>query len=113
MPTLQPWRVTINAKPEDVWPYVGNLEKQADWSPKPYSVEWLSGEPNRVGSRFRSTGWLPQDKNHRMEGEVTISEGPNRFEVKTSDASGEFTNTYVLTARSDGTTLVEKTLVVP
>ena len=41
--------VTIDAKPEVVWPWVADLSKHADWSPKPYRIEWLEGEPNAVG----------------------------------------------------------------
>ena len=47
--------VTIDAKPEVV--AVGRRSsKHADWSPKPYRIEWLEGEPNAVGSRFHSAG---------------------------------------------------------
>ena len=60
------YTVTINAAPEKVWPLVADLDRHGDWSPKPYKVEWESGQPNAVGSTFKSTGWLPQDKNHEM-----------------------------------------------
>ncbi len=110
---LPEWRVVINAKPDDVWAFVGDLNRHHEWSPKPYKVEWLSGEPNAVGSTFRSTGYLPQDKAHMMEGRVTVSEAPARFEVKTSDRAGECTNTYVLTAQGEGRTLVEKSVDLP
>jgi hypothetical protein len=36
--------VTIDAKPEVVWPWVADLSKHVDWSPKPYRIEWLEGE---------------------------------------------------------------------
>lgn len=104
------WKVTINAKPGDVWPYVANLDRHAEWSPKSYSVEWVSGEPNAVGSTFRSTGYLPQDKNHVMEGRVTASDAPARFEVRSSDSGGEAINTFVLTPQGEGQTIVERTV---
>lgn len=77
------FHVTINATPEQVWPLVGDLGRMGEWSPKPYKVEWLSGEPNAVGSTFRSTGWLPQDKEHSMEGTVKVNEPMKTFEVTT------------------------------
>jgi hypothetical protein len=43
--------VMIDAPPERIWPWVADLDKHGAWSPKPYSVEWLEGEPNAVGSR--------------------------------------------------------------
>ena len=58
--------VTIDAPPERVWPWVADLGKHAAFSPKPYSVEWIEGEPNAVGSRYRSVGEIPTDKRARM-----------------------------------------------
>jgi uncharacterized protein YndB with AHSA1/START domain len=107
------WKVVIDAKPGDVWAYVANLDRHAEWSPKPYGVEWLSGEPNAVGSTFRSTGWLPQDKEHAMEGRVTVNEPTTRFEVRSSDKGGEVTNTFVLTPQGEGRTLVERIVEWP
>ncbi len=107
------WKVTINARPEDVWPWVADLGRHADWSPKPYRVEWLLGEPNAVGSTFRSVGWLPQDKQHAMEGRVTVNEPFTKFEVKSSDSAGEVTNTFSLAPRGDTTTEVTRTMDLP
>lgn len=112
MPASPTWTVTINAPPEDVWPWVGNLEKHADWSPKPYSVEWLSGEPNAVGSTFRSIGWVPNDKAHSMEGRVSVSEPQKVFEVVSHDDKQQWTNRYEL-APSGTQTTVTKTMAGP
>jgi uncharacterized protein YndB with AHSA1/START domain len=106
------WTVTIDAPPEKVWPWVADLSKHAEWSPKPYRVEWLSGDANAVGSRFRSHGWLPQDKDHAMEGAVTVSEPRSRFEVVATDPSGEWRNRYELSPEGSGTR-VTKTMVGP
>jgi uncharacterized protein YndB with AHSA1/START domain len=102
------WKVEIKATPEKVWPHVGDLQKHADWSPKSYRAEWLSGAPNAVGSRFESFGWLPGKADNRMEGEVTESDAPKRFAVRSKDdKNATFVNTFVLTADGD-TTTVEK-----
>jgi uncharacterized protein YndB with AHSA1/START domain len=102
------WKVEIKATPEKIWPLVGDVQKHADWSPKNYRAEWLSGAPNAVGSRFESFGWLPGKAENRMEGEVTENEAPRRYAVKTmDDKNATFVNTFVLTANGD-TTTVEK-----
>ena len=51
------YTVTIDATPDQVWPLVGDLDREGEWSPKPYRVEWQSGKPNAVGSTFRLFGW--------------------------------------------------------
>jgi uncharacterized protein YndB with AHSA1/START domain len=106
------WTVTINATPEQVWPLVADLNRMHEWSPKPYKVEWLSGEPNAVGSTFRSTGWLPQDKQHSMEGSITVNDPMNTFEVVTHDAKEEWTNRYDVKGSGSQTT-VTKTMAGP
>ena len=106
------WTVTIDAAPEKVWSLVGDLARHADWSPKPYRVEWLSGEPNVVGSTFRSVGWLPNDKDHEMEGRVSASEPSKLFEVVSHDAKEEWTNRFELTP-SGSQTAVTKTMTGP
>jgi uncharacterized protein YndB with AHSA1/START domain len=115
MPDAPTWTVTINAPVEKVWPLVADLSRHSEWSPRPYRMEWTSGEPNVVGSSFRSVGWLPNDKNHKMEGKVAVNEPMTRFEVVSSDdgtSATEWTNRYDLT--SDGkTTTVTKTMSGP
>jgi hypothetical protein len=70
------------------------------------------GEPNAVGSTFRSTGWLPQDKEHSMEGKVNVNERMKTFEVTTHDENQEWTNRYELTPNGSQTT-VTKTAIGP
>jgi len=106
------WSVTINATPEKIWPYISDLNRHGEWSPKPFAIEWISGEPNAVGSTFRSTGALPQDKNHAMEGTVLSSDAPKRFSVKSHDKGGEFVNTLELTPQGERTS-VTRTVEFP
>ena len=113
MTTRGVFPVTIQAPPETVWPWVGQLEKHVEWSTKPYKVEWVSGEPNAVGSRYRSVGWVPGDKNHVNEGEITESIPNELFVLRADDEQGPFENTYTLRPVSGGGTEVTFRLVFP
>jgi uncharacterized protein YndB with AHSA1/START domain len=95
--------VTIQAPPSVVWPWIGQLEKHVEWSTKSYSVEWISGEPNAVGSRYRSVGWVPGDKQHVNEGVITEVVPNERFVLRADDVEGPFENTYTLRPVGDGT----------
>lgn len=108
------WTVQIKASPDKVWAYVGDLTKHADWSPRTYRANWLSGAPDAVGSKFESFGWVPGKPENRMEGEVTESDAPRRYAVRSSgEKPGEtWINTFVLTSAGD-TTTVEKIQVGP
>jgi uncharacterized protein YndB with AHSA1/START domain len=105
-------RATIQAPPEVVWPWIAHLDKHAEYSPKPYRVELVSGEPGAVGSRYTSVGAIPGDKNHENTVEVTESVPHSRFALRAEDSLGAFTSTYDLRP-VDGGTEVTFTLVFP
>lgn len=95
--------VTIAAAPEAVWPWISQLDRHAQWSPKPYRVELVAGEPGAVGSRYRSVGAVPGDKDHANEVEIVEVLPPMRFALRADDENGSFDNTYDLRAQGDGT----------
>jgi len=88
--------VTIDAPVDRVWPWVADLGKHAEWSPKDYTVEWLEGEPNAIGSRYRSVGWVPFDKRHVNEGEIVENQARERFAFRAQDKDGSYANTFTL-----------------
>ena len=100
--------VTIDAKPEVVWLWVADLSKHVDWSPKPYRIEWLEGEPNAAGSRFHSIGVIPGDKHHENEGRITENRPTTRFAFRSSDPQGEYAHTYDLTPNGEGTAVTHR-----
>jgi uncharacterized protein YndB with AHSA1/START domain len=96
--------VTILAPPESVWPWVADITTHGEWSPKPYRVELVSGEPNAVGSHYRSVGWVPpNDGNHENDVEITQVVPMTRFALDATDSSGTFSNTFDLTSVDGGT----------
>jgi len=97
---------TIQAPPEKVWPWIADLSRHVEWAPHDYSIEWIEGEPNAVGSRYRSVGWVPGDKHHENVGTITENTPPTRFALKADDKEGEFQTSYTLTPTADGTEVV-------
>ncbi len=104
--------VTIDAPPETVWPWVGNIDKHADWSPKPYQATLVSGIADTVGSRYRSVGWIPGDRNHANDVEITEVVPLERFALAAADPMGIFESTYTL-RRTGSRTEVTFQLVFP
>jgi uncharacterized protein YndB with AHSA1/START domain len=112
MTTQGSFPITIQATPDDVWRWVGDLSKHPEWSPHPYTVECVSGEANQVGSRYHSVGWVPGDKNHSNDVEITEAVPGSRLVLRADDAQGSFTNTYTLRP-VDSSTEVTFDLVFP
>jgi uncharacterized protein YndB with AHSA1/START domain len=103
----------IQAPLPTVWRLVSDLDTHSSWSPRTYTVEWISGEPNQVGSKFRSVGWIPGDKQHVNKGEITERVEPKRFALKSDDSGGWFINEFDLTPVGDGATQVSFTITFP
>jgi uncharacterized protein YndB with AHSA1/START domain len=108
VPPKGDFHVTVDAPPEVVWPWIASLERHVEWSPKPYKVEWISGEPNAIGSRYRSTGSIPMDKHHVNEGEITERVDQRRFALRADDPQGPFRNTYELRPVDGGTDVMHR-----
>jgi uncharacterized protein YndB with AHSA1/START domain len=96
-------KIAIDAPPEQVWPWIAQIEKHAEWSPKPYKVELVSGAPDAVGSTYRSVGWVPNEKEHKMDVHLTEVVPFERFALSADDEQGTFTNTYDLRKTDRGT----------
>jgi uncharacterized protein YndB with AHSA1/START domain len=97
MTTQDTVSITIKAPPEAVWPWVSDITRHSEWSPKPYRVELVSGEMNAVGSRYRSVGWVPpNDGNHSNDVEITEVVPMTRFALNATDDSGTFASTFDL-----------------
>jgi uncharacterized protein YndB with AHSA1/START domain len=95
--------ILIDAPPEAVWPWIAEIERHAEWSPKKYQVELVSGEANAVGSKYRSVGWVPGEKEHVMEVVLTEVIPEKRFALSADDEQGTFTSTYDLRRTGQGT----------
>ena len=94
----------INAPIDTVWPWVSDITKHPQWSPKPYSVELVSGVSGAVGSKYRSTGFVPPaDKNHQNEVVLTEVVPKSKVVFTAHDANGYFLNSYKLESVGSGT----------
>ncbi|HUR13953.1 MAG TPA: SRPBCC family protein [Mycobacteriales bacterium] len=112
MTTQGTYTVTIDAPPEQVWPFIADVSKHSEWSPKAFSAELVSGETGKVGSRYRSRGWVPGEKEHANEVEIVESVPFERLALRSEDKMGAFNNSYTLRASGTGTE-VSHTLVFP
>ena len=94
----------INAPIDAVWPWVSDITKHAQWSPKHYSVELVSGVNGEVGSKYRSTGFVPPaNKNHQNDVELTELVPKSKVVFTAHDDNGYFLNTFKLESVGQGT----------
>jgi uncharacterized protein YndB with AHSA1/START domain len=103
--------VTIAKPPEQVFAYLSDVTKHAEWSPKPFRIENLSG-PAGKGTTFTSYGTIPGDKNHRNDVEITEYDPPSRFALRSAEKDQYFDNTFEISAEGAGSKVV-RTMDMP
>jgi uncharacterized protein YndB with AHSA1/START domain len=103
--------VVVQRKPEEVFAYLADVRRHAEWSPKAYRVDGLDG-PVGLGTRFTSYGWVPKDAEHRNDVEVTLFEPPSRLRFTAHERGEDDLSTYVLTRQGDATK-VDKLIDMP
>jgi carbon monoxide dehydrogenase subunit G len=96
--------IVINRPQQEVFDYITDPAKGAEWQSGVSSGVWTSDDPPGVGSTFRSSARF---LGRKMDSELEITEWdpPNRvsFKVASGPVPAEFTNT--LEAQGDGTLL--------
>ena len=100
--------VQVDRPQQQVFDYIADISRHAEWSPKPYRVEDVKEVPGRVGTTFTSFGWIPGDKEHRNDCEVTASNPPDTFVITSRERGEEFINTFQLTPQNGGTKVVRE-----
>ena len=103
--------VVVEKPPQEVFDYLIQIARHGEWSPKPWSVEADPG-PLSLGTTWRSHGWVPGDKDHLNEAEVTEFTPPSRISWAATEKEGLFVSTYVLTSEGSGTR-VDRTFEFP
>jgi carbon monoxide dehydrogenase subunit G len=96
--------ILINRPQQEVFDYITDPAKSAEWQSGVSSGGWTSDDPPGVGSTFRSSArFLGRKIDSELE--VTEWDPPNRvsFKIASGPVPAEFTNT--LEAQGDGTLL--------
>jgi uncharacterized protein YndB with AHSA1/START domain len=94
----------IDAPAEAVWPWIVDMNKHSQWSPKPFFAELTSGTNGTVGSTYATVGHVPPaDKNHKNHVEITQVVPNSKFVFRAHDENGYFINTFTLRSVGSGT----------
>jgi uncharacterized protein YndB with AHSA1/START domain len=94
--------VTIAKPAEEVFAYLADVTRHGEWSPKAYRAEDVSG-PVAQGTTFTSYGWVPGDKEHRNDVEVTAYDPPRAIAFTSREKDEQFISTFTLTPEAAGT----------
>lgn len=103
------YRISIDAKPEDVYAYVADLTKHGEWSEN-LKVESVSGGAVGVGSEYRSTGRM---MGREIENHVRVVEyePPTRFSFTADDGKTEFRQEFTFSSGNGGALLERRVSV--
>jgi len=100
--------ISIEAPPEQVFPFVGDLLQHPDWATDQMKMEAISSGSTSVGSQYRSTTNFMR-MTILAELHVVEYQPPTRFAFTVNDRTGQYTNEFVLRSQP-GRTLVERSI---
>ena len=101
----------VNRPPEDVFAYLADVSKHAEWSPKAYRVEGLDG-PVRLGHDVHVVRLGPEGRRPSQRRRGHGVRRARTIEFTGREKGEDFLNTYVLTAQGSGTR-IDRTLDFP
>jgi uncharacterized protein YndB with AHSA1/START domain len=104
--------VTIAKPIDEVFAYISDVAKHAEWSPTAFRVDEVSDPSFATGTTFASFGVARQGEDHRNEVTVTANEPSTRFTLTSVDDGETYINDFQL-SEADGGTVVEKHLDFP
>ncbi len=97
------YRISINAKPEDVYAYVADITRHGEWSEN-VKVEAVSDGPIGVDSTYRSTGRMMR-KEFQNDIRVTVYEPSTHLSFIAGDGKNEFLQEFTFSSSDEGTLL--------
>ncbi|MEX2459295.1 MAG: SRPBCC family protein [Actinomycetota bacterium] len=102
--------VVVPGEAKDVFAYIADLPRHAEWSPTPLRVEPETAGPVHVGSRFRGVG---ETRGEAVEStiEVTEVDPPRRLVFVATSPSTVFRHEFTVTPAGEGSR-VERRLVL-
>lgn len=101
--------VAVDRAPEQVFAYLADVSRHGQWSPKRLRIADLPADGELVvGTTFTSYGHLPGRPEHRNDVRVTELDPPRRLVLESTDASGTYRSTFVVTPRGSGSTVLRE-----
>ena len=92
----------IDRPREEVFAFLVDFDRAAEWAPEITRVEMLTGGPLRVGSRYREMRWTSKGESH-IDMEVTAFDPPGRYSAAFDAGGYHATFNYMFTPDGDGT----------
>ena len=100
--------IFINAPPEKVFPWVGDLLRHPEWATDKMKMQAISSGSISIGSRYRSTT--------NFKGTIVVADlqvveyqPPTRFAFTVNDRTGRYSHKFALHSQQGGT-LVERSI---
>ena len=99
--------IFINATPEQIFPFVGDLPRHREWTTDQMEFEILTTGAICEGSQYRSSAHF---KGMIVTAELKVKEylPPERFVFTAEDRTGHYEHIFTLKPQGDGTLVVRE-----
>lgn len=100
--SVRSWTVEVPVSPEVAFAYIADVQRHAEWSPKPYWIDPPPPLPLSVGSTFTSHGRIPGDKDHTNVVEVVDIDPPHSLTLASTERGERYVHRFDIVATASG-----------
>lgn len=102
--------ILINRSVDKVYRYVANISRHAEWAANPLEINHTAGPESGEGAIYESVIHHPGGIAGAFQGKIQIlhEEPPYRFVYETSDTTGQYRWSFLLSAEGKGCRLIHR-----
>jgi uncharacterized protein YndB with AHSA1/START domain len=100
--SVKAWSIEVPVSAEVAFAYLADVNRHAEWSPKPYWIDPPPELPLVVGSTFTSHGHIPGDKNHTNEVEVVEFDPPHTLVLASTERGDRYLHRFDVVRTASG-----------
>ena len=102
--------ILINTSVDQAFSYVANISRHSEWAANPLEIRHTAGPESGEGATYESVIHHPAGIAGAFQGGIRVlhEESPHRFVYETSDTTGQYRWSFLLSAEGKGCRLIHR-----
>ena len=100
--SVKVWSIEVPVPAAVAFSYLADVNRHAEWSPKPYWIDPPPELPLAVGSTFTSHGQIPGDTDHTNEVEILELDPPHTLVLASTERGERYVHRFDVTGTAAG-----------
>lgn len=102
--------IFINVSVDKVFPYITNISRHAEWAANHLEIHHTAGPESGEGAIYESVIHSPAGIAGTFQGQIRVlhEKSPHRFVYETSDTTGQYRWSFLLSSSGTGCRLIHR-----